>query len=44
MSVLAIEEFVELKPKKYSLLVDDSSKHKKAKFVNKTIARINYSE
>ena len=30
----AIEEFVGLKPKVYSFLVDDNSEHKKAKVVN----------
>ena len=44
MGVAAIEEFVGLTPKKYFLLVDDSNKHRKTKFVNKTISRINYSE
>ena len=33
---VAIEEFVGFKPKMYSLLVDDSSHHKKAKGVNKS--------
>ena len=33
---VAIEEFVGFKPKMYSLLVDDSSDHKKANGVNKS--------
>ena len=33
----AIEEFVGLKPKMYSFLVDDNKKHKKAKGVNKNV-------
>ena len=33
----AIEKFVGLKPKMYSLFVDDNSKHKKAKDVNKNV-------
>ena len=33
----AIKEFVELKPKMYSFLVDDTSEHKKAKDVNKNV-------
>ena len=32
---VTIEEFVELKPKMYSFLVDDNSEHKKAKIVKK---------
>ena len=35
---VAIEEFVRLKPKMYSYLVDDNSEHKKVKGVNKTVA------
>ena len=35
-----IEEFVGLKPKIYSYLVDDDSKHKKAKGVNKNVVVI----
>ena len=31
---VAVEEFVRLKPKMYSFLVDDNSKHKKEKDVN----------
>ena len=31
---VAIEEFVGLKPKVYSYLVDDNSEHKKAKGMN----------
>ena len=34
----AIEELLGLNPKMYSLLVDDSSKHNKAKSVNKNVA------
>ena len=34
---IAIEEFVGLKPKMYSYLVDDNSEHKKAKGVNKNV-------
>ena len=42
---VAIEEFVGLKSKIHSLLVDDSSEHKKAKGVNKNVvARISHSE
>ena len=33
-SSVAIEEFVGLKPKMYSFLVDDNSEHNKAKGVN----------
>ena len=41
---VAIEEFVGLKPKPYSFLVDNSE-HKKAKAVNKNIvAKISHSE
>ena len=42
---VAVEEFVRLKPKMYSFLVDDNSKHKKAKDVNKNILeKITHSE
>ena len=34
-----IEEFVGLKPKIYSFLVDENSEHKKAKSVNKNVAK-----
>ena len=34
---VAIKQFVELKPKMYSFLVDDGSEHKKAKDVNKNV-------
>ena len=34
---VAIEEFVRLKPKMYSYLVDDNIEHKKAKGVNKNV-------
>ena len=37
---VAIEEFVRLKPKMYSYLVDDSSEHKKAKGVKKNVVAI----
>ena len=36
-AVVAIEEFVGLKPKMYSFLVDDSSEHKKAEGANKNV-------
>ena len=40
-----IEEFVGLKPKMYTFLVDDSSEHRKAKSVNKNVvATINHNE
>ena len=35
---VAIEEFVGLKPKMYSFLVDNNSVHKKAKGVNRNVA------
>ena len=42
---VAIEEHVGLKPKMYSYLVDDNSKHKKAKGVNRNIvATIRHNE
>ena len=42
---VAIEEFVGLKPKMYSYLVDDDSEHKKAKGVNKNVvATIRHNE
>ena len=34
---VAIKEFVGLKPKVYSFLVNDSSEHEKAKGVNKNV-------
>ena len=37
---IKLEEFVGLKPKMYSYLVDDNSEHKKAKGVNKNIVAI----
>ena len=37
---VASEEFVGLKPKMYSFLVDDNSEHKKAKGVNKNVIAI----
>ena len=42
---VSINEFVGLKPKMYSFLVDDSSEHKKAKCVNKNVvATISHDE
>ena len=42
---VAIEEFFTLKPKMYSYLVDENSKHEKAKSVNEnTVATISYNE
>ena len=42
---VAIEEFFTLKPKMYSYLVDENSKHEKSKSVNKNIvAIISYNE
>ena len=38
MDSVAIEEFVELKPNMYLILVGDSSEHKKAEGVSKNIA------
>ena len=44
-SVVAIKEFILLKPKMYSFLVDDSSEHGKAKGVNKNVvATISHNE
>ena len=37
-SVALTEEFVRLKPKMYSFLVDDNSEHKKANSVNRNVA------
>ena len=37
---ITMEEFVGLKPKMYSCLVDDNSEHKKAKGVNKNVERL----
>ena len=34
---VAIKEFVELKPKMYSYLVNDNSQHKKEKGVNRNL-------
>ena len=43
--VVAIKEFLRLKPKMYSFLVDDSREHKKAKDVNKnTVGTISHGE
>ena len=42
---VATEEFVGLKPKMHSLLVDDNSEHKKVKGVNRNVvATISYNE
>ena len=42
---VAIEEFVRLKPKIYSYLVDDNSEHKKAKGGNRNVvATISHNE
>ena len=42
---VAIKEFVGLKPKMYSHLVNDNSEHKKAKGVNRNVvATISYNE
>ena len=42
---VVIEEFVGLKPKMYSYLVDDNGEYKKAKSVNKTVvATINHDD
>ena len=42
---VAIEEFVGLKPKMYSIFLDDSSEHKKAKGVNRNaVAAISHNE
>ena len=35
--VIVIEKFMGLKPKMYSYLVDDNSKHEKAKGVNRNV-------
>ena len=44
-SDVAIKEFVALKPKIYSFLVDDNSEHKKAKGTNKNVvATISHKE
>ena len=43
--LVAIEEFVGLKTKMYSFLVDDNSEHKKAKGVNRNVvAKISHNE
>ena len=43
--LVAIEEFVGLKTKMYSFLVDDNSEHKKAKGVNRNVvATISHNE
>ena len=41
---VAIEEFVGLKPKIYSYLVDGNSEHKKAKDVTKNVAAISHND
>ena len=40
---ITMEEFVGLKPKMYSCLVDDNSEHKKAQGVNKNVERLTLS-
>ena len=42
--VVAIEEFVGLKPKMYSFLVDDKSEHKKAKGMNRSVVTAIHNE
>ena len=43
--VVAIEEFVGVKPKMYSFMVDNNSEHKKAKGVNRNVcATISYNK
>ena len=37
---VAIEEFIKLKSKMYSYLVDENSEHKKAKSVNKYVVAV----
>ena len=42
---VAVEEFVGLKPKLYSFLIDNNSEHKKSKGINKNVVkRISHSE
>ena len=41
---VAIKEFVGLKPKMYSFLIDDSSEHKKVMAVNKNVETQSQSE
>ena len=41
---VAIKEFVGLKPKMYSFLIDDSSEHKKLMAVNKNVETQSQSE
>ena len=41
---VVIQEFVGLKPKMYSLLIDNNSEHKKAKGVNRNVATISHNE
>ena len=42
---VAVEEFVGLKPKSYSFLIDNNSEHKKSKGINKNVVkRISHSE
>ena len=44
-AVVATEEFVRLKPKMYSYLVNDNSEHKKAKVLNRNVvAAISHNE
>ena len=40
---VAIKEFVELKAKMYSYLVDENSEHKKAKSIKKCCRNIRYN-
>lgn len=45
MGDVAIKEFVGLKPKMYSILLNDSSGYKKVKCVNKySVKKISYNE
>ena len=45
MGTVAIEEFVGLNPKMFSILVSDSSEYKKAKGANKkVVAKISHNE
>ena len=42
---VAVEEFVGLKPKMYSFLVDDNSEHRKTKGMNRNVfATISHNE
>ena len=44
MDEIAIEEFVGLKPKIYSVVVSDSNAYKKVKSVYKKVTKINHIE